>query len=77
MTIGVTYGRLEVLESLQAQDASLVDTARMTCPFCISQKQEVYEVDASAWAVYCVQCEARGPITASRQDAIDRWENHR
>jgi hypothetical protein len=45
------------------------------CPFCSSEGQQIYEVDAGVWAVYCAQCEAVGPHTSSRQDAIARWAN--
>ena len=77
MIVDATSGRREVPVLVQTQDTSFVDAVGMNCPFCHSQKQEVYEVDASVWAVYCMQCQAVGPHTASARDAIDRWGNRR
>jgi hypothetical protein len=47
--------------------------AARACPFCCSGRQQIFEVDAGVWAVYCVQCDAVGPHTSSKQDALARW----
>ena len=69
----MTCEGLKVPEFLQTRDTGFVDNAAAACPFCRSRKQHVYEVDVSVWAVYCTQCHAIGPHTASMQDAIARW----
>lgn len=56
-----------------ANGEGCADAAEMVCPFCRSQHQEIFEIDASVWAVYCLDCEAVGPRKKLRKEALDLW----
>jgi hypothetical protein len=73
MTTAIACACLEMPVNAGFQGDKGVGAALEACPFCSSGHQHIYEVDAGVWAVYCVQCEAVGPHTSSRQDAIARW----
>ena len=55
----------------------LADNAIAACPFCMSNEQQVYEVDGGIWAVYCANCKTIGPHTSDAGEARSRWSERK
>ena len=42
------------------------------CPFCGSENIEIDEAGI-AYVVFCVACEAQGPVASEIKDAVEKW----
>jgi hypothetical protein len=60
-------------ESMRSPHNGCAGEVIESCPFCSSNDQKVYEIDASVWAVHCGGCKTLGPHATTGQDAIARW----
>jgi Lar family restriction alleviation protein len=54
----------------------IVQTQIDACPFCRKHSDYVYaDVVENIYYVECVHCGAKGPVSRTRSEAVERWNN--